>query len=293
MMYITVYNMVSFKLAVKKLPVCDHDHIQAGLRDDIFITEDINREAVMNIINNLFPGSVNKSGLAKSSVNQAVPKPESITDPIDTVTLSQAGRRICSRSSDVVKLEKDLNLIFNSKNYQGTKKAIYVDGTDNNDRIFISQINKGADKDALVVSINGKRKKYSPEQSQRLIFCGGKGNDLIQAHKSVTYDLRIAGGDGDDVIIGGSGNDMIYGGDGDDDIFGGDGDDKLFGGKNNDKIFGENGMDYIEGGFGNDILYGGDGNDVIYGLDGDDRLYGDGGNDYLDGGPLCGYAANI
>jgi Ca2+-binding RTX toxin-like protein len=101
---------------------------------------------------------------------------------------------------------------------------------------------------------------------------------------SESVSVKLAAGDGNDVISGAAGNDVLYGDAGDDTLNGGSGDDMLNGGIGNDALSGGDGADMLYGGAGNDQLDGGDGNDALYGGDGDDTLTGGVGNDTLDGG---------
>ena len=184
---------------------------------------------------------------------------------------------------------------------------IWFWGTGGNDSILIHQNGDGS----LTVSLNGRRTTFSQEEVQDLIIAGGAGNDVITADDSVTCNLmvdagegndrvftgrgddQILGGSGDDYIDAGAGNDSVDGGDGNNVILGGEGDDNLFGGPGDDSIYGGDGSDYIDAGEGNDIIYGnngddqivgGSGNDVIDAGDGDDWVDGGTGNDLIDGG---------
>jgi Ca2+-binding RTX toxin-like protein len=154
-----------------------------------------------------------------------------------------------------------------------------VKGTPRNDIITIHQNEDGS----LTVTLNKVPVTFTQEQVADLVIDGGNGSDKIIADETVTYDLTIFGGAGNDTIRGGSGSDYIDGGNGDDKIYGGTGDDILKGGSGNDKIYGEDGDDYFLGGPGDDLMKGGNGNDVIFGGDGNDRIYGEAGRDYLEG----------
>jgi Ca2+-binding RTX toxin-like protein len=187
------------------------------------------------------------------------------------------------------------------------QQALVASGGDGDDTIKVHQNEDGT----LSVDIGGKMTNYTKEQAQNLIIDGGKGNDRITADDSVTYKLKLSGGEGndyikggkgDDMILGGDGNDMIVGGDGndvvdggkgnnyikggkgDDTIFGGDGNNMILGGDGNDYIKGGKGNNYIDGGKGDDTILGGDSNDTILGRDGNDVIDGGKGNDYIDGG---------
>ncbi len=108
---------------------------------------------------------------------------------------------------------------------------------------------------------------------------GGDGPDVIVGTDAADF---IRGGAGDDVICGGGGDDRIHGGPGSDgdDPLGGD----LEGDEADDRPRGPDGNDHLDGGAGDDLLRGGTGDDLILGGDGNDRLKGGRGNDLLDGG---------
>ncbi|TMP31051.1 calcium-binding protein [Pseudoalteromonas rubra] len=76
----------------------------------------------------------------------------------------------------------------------------------------------------------------------------------------------------------------VWAGEGDDEVMGGRGKDRLFGGPGNDELRGFSGRDKLVGGIGNDVLIGGDDKDVLEGRDGDDILAGGTGYDILNGG---------
>jgi VCBS repeat-containing protein len=103
---------------------------------------------------------------------------------------------------------------------------------------------------------SGENSSLSPE----ITLFGGPGDDLRDAgnHTSVIY-----GRQGIDTLNGGNQIDYIYGGSGSDSILGSTQDDHLYGGSGNDTISGETGEDIIVGGYGADRLTGGNGNDVF------------------------------
>lgn len=97
---------------------------------------------------------------------------------------------------------------------------------------------------------------------------------------------EVKAGIGDDIIDMTSfnlsyGNIKIYGGDGDDILWSNGGDDKIFGEFGNDNIQGGSGNDYLDGGSGNDIIKGYDGNDICIGNFGADIIYTGKGDDIL------------
>ncbi|KQT55411.1 hypothetical protein ASG52_24725 [Methylobacterium sp. Leaf456] len=87
-----------------------------------------------------------------------------------------------------------------------------------------------------------------------------------------TYDDRLEGGCGDDVLYGQAGHDDLFGDEDNDRLDGGDGQDCLVGGAGNDNLIGGRDTDVLEGGSGNDRLDGGAGFDLIFGGDGADTV---------------------
>jgi len=95
------------------------------------------------------------------------------------------------------------------------------------------------------------------------IIVYGLGNaDIISADFISDYDMRLFGGDGDDLIIAGSGNDTLVGGAGNDLLFGGvvpgDGGDVIQGDAGRDFILGHGGADTIDAGAGEDLVIAGE-----------------------------------
>lgn len=152
-----------------------------------------------------------------------------------------------------------------------------------------------------------------------IVILGNGGNDTIRVDDSVTADVIIAGGDGDDQLQGGSGDDRIQGGNGRDVLNGQGGDDQLEGGADNDRLLGGPGADIFDGGAGTDTadytaritdlsidldnvaddgnagegdnvrtnvenIWGGRGNDYLGGSKAGNQLKGNYGNDTIRGG---------
>ena len=166
---------------------------------------------------------------------------------------------------------------------------IWFWGTEGNDLILIHQNGDGS----LTVSLNGRRTSFSQEEVQDHVIAGGAGNDVITADDSVTCNLmidagegndRVFSGRGDDQILGGSGDDYIDAGAGNDSVDGGNGNNVILGGKGDDNLFGGPSDDFIYGGEGSDYIDAGDGNDTIFGNNGDDQLVGGSGNDVINAG---------
>ncbi|MEM9090442.1 MAG: calcium-binding protein [Cyanobacteria bacterium P01_F01_bin.53] len=89
---------------------------------------------------------------------------------------------------------------------------------------------------------------------EKVVFKGGKGNDVLDARESSTT-LEAFGGKGDDVLLGGSADDTFSAGAGHDLVVGQRGDDTAFLGKGDDRFIWNNGdgSDFINGGRGFDI----------------------------------------
>ena len=174
---------------------------------------------------------------------------------------------------------------------QETGAITFVPG--DND-IRVSQRNDGM----LVIesSLNGtvqNTQVVDPSATDRIVINAGSGDDQIFIDDSVSANLLLAGGDGQDFIFGGGGNDIILGGDGadliragagSDIVIGGNGDDNIEGQSGGDILIGQQGDDYLSGDKGNDILLGSEGEDTVYGGENEDILMGQTGNDYLDAG---------
>jgi len=75
-------------------------------------------------------------------------------------------------------------------------------------------------------------------------------------------NIKIRGGDGENVVYGGAGSQDIMLGADDDILFGGDGDDRIGSAGGNDMIYGNAGNDVLFGGAGLDVLHGGKDTDV-------------------------------
>jgi hypothetical protein len=90
------------------------------------------------------------------------------------------------------------------------------------------------------------------------------GNDTVRGdsgnfsgYQSLSRNLEIYGGDGNDVLWGSGGIDTIHGEAGDDELHGNSNGDFLYGGAGDDLIKGGSGNDFLDGGFGFDTLNGG------------------------------------
>jgi Ca2+-binding RTX toxin-like protein len=89
---------------------------------------------------------------------------------------------------------------------------------------------------------------------QKVVFSGGKGNDVLDARESSTT-IEAFGGKGRDFLLGGSANDTFFAGRGKDTVVGQRGDDTAYLGRGRDRFIWNNGdgSDFINGGKGFDI----------------------------------------
>lgn len=89
---------------------------------------------------------------------------------------------------------------------------------------------------------------------QKVVFSGGKGNDVLDARESSTT-IEAFGGKGNDLLQGGAAEDTFFAGRGDDTVVGQRGDDTAYLGKGQDRFIWNNGdgSDFINGGKGFDI----------------------------------------
>ena len=154
-----------------------------------------------------------------------------------------------------------------------------VDGSNKNDRIFLSVVNTD-----LNVTVNKQTFTFASADVTSIEIDGSKGNDWITIDGSVSVDAFINGGAGNDRVIGGGGNDTILGDKGNDRLRGGGGNDTISAGGGNDHVWGDDGDDIAHGDGGNDHLFGGAGLDQLFGDAGHDALAGEADDDQLFGG---------
>lgn len=130
-----------------------------------------------------------------------------------------------------------------------TKKALFVAGTDGDDRIHIGPVGNTGKVQVWIngqLMKNGTSKAWEPTGS--LIVYGYGGDDNIQVVPATRRSAWLYGGDGDDRLKGGNGKNVLLGG-ADDDL--------LLGGNSRDILIGGTGADRLNGGPGDDILIGG------------------------------------
>ncbi|EDX87541.1 type I secretion target GGXGXDXXX repeat protein domain protein [Synechococcus sp. PCC 7335] len=117
-----------------------------------------------------------------------------------------------------------------------------------NEKIEQFEINgQGGDDSLTVGDLSGSGVK-------KVVFSGGKGNDVLDARESSTT-LKAFGGKGDDLLQGGSAEDTFLAGGGDDLVVGQRGDDTAYLQGGDDRFIWNNGdgSDFINGGRGFDI----------------------------------------
>jgi len=121
-----------------------------------------------------------------------------------------------------------------------------VRGGDGIDSVFFQQ------------SAAGQNASFDMGVSEIEIATGGSGNDVFDARTQVN-DVKIFGGDGNDILLGGMGVSEIHGGNGNDDLRAGTG--------ASQEIFGDAGDDIIIGNYvtlpGSVDIYGGTGTDTL------------------------------
>jgi Ca2+-binding RTX toxin-like protein len=160
--------------------------------------------------------------------------------------------------------------------------VLHVVGTNSCDFVFISQC---YDTISVWASFNDDNPAEFDADDVTSIHVRTKGSsDIVWTSSSVTHEMTIDGGSGNDLLMGGSGANLLMGGSGHDTLYGGAGDDILLGGDGNDDLLGGGGNDVLVGGWGDDVLCGGSGLDLIIGGQDDDRLEGGNGDDILIGG---------
>lgn len=108
----------------------------------------------------------------------------------------------------------------------------HIVGSAKDDLITISQSSDGA----LQVKLGDKSFTIPKSHAGDVVIHALGGNDTVSVDASVTYDLTIKGGAGNDRLTGGAGSDTIDGGAGNDTIAGGKGVNQLHTGAGNDNI---------------------------------------------------------
>jgi Ca2+-binding RTX toxin-like protein len=180
--------------------------------------------------------------------------------------------------------------------------VLTVTGTNLNDTITVSKNAAGQ----VSVNNDGTVNNFAWASVNQIVVNALAGNDAVTSYNSMTKNMVVHGGDGNDSIYGGGGNDTIYGDNGNDIIDGRNGNDDEHGGagidtadysnRTNDLTIslddvandgGNGGHDNIHSDF--EIVLGGSGNDRISGNATTLAILGNGGNDSLYGGTSNAY----
>jgi Ca2+-binding RTX toxin-like protein len=117
-----------------------------------------------------------------------------------------------------------------------------------NEKIEQFEINGQGGDDSLTVG------DLTGSTVQKVVFSGGKGNDVLDARESSTT-IEAFGGKGHDLLLGGAAADTFFAGRGNDTVVGQRGDDTAYLGKGKDRFIWNNGdgSDFINGGAGFDV----------------------------------------
>ncbi len=144
---------------------------------------------------------------------------------------------------EMLEERKLLSALIGTDPFDGTKTALFVDGTENADQIVVSPGSSGD----VEVSIDGTSiGVFAP--TGRVVVRGLGGDDDIQVAGSVEFPAELSGDDGNDRLRGGAGNDVLSGRAGDDFLLGGSGRDILLGGDGADTLVGNAGDDVLSAG---------------------------------------------
>lgn len=126
--------------------------------------------------------------------------------------------------------------------------ALIVEGTSGNDYLSVTQSSGRLSVYGSQINVAGaKTGSVDASTISRVYMYGYAGNDTIIA-STVTKDVVVVAGDGNDSVYGGSGNDWLDGGAGTDMIFGGAGNDRIIAGVSpteKDTLLGGTGFDWF------------------------------------------------
>jgi Ca2+-binding RTX toxin-like protein len=163
--------------------------------------------------------------------------------------------------------------------------------SDTRERLRIEEIGRTAK--GATIRVHGFGESEDFEGIQRIIGDLGSDDDVVQVDRSVTTEVRLRGGDGDDrifsagsgmnVFFGGAGNDRLEATTGEAHLYGDDGNDTLkLGSGRGSSAHGSAGNDTLYAGTAAAVLSGGDGNDTLFAGYDADSLYGGNGDDLFD-----------
>lgn len=125
---------------------------------------------------------------------------------------------------------------------------LVVDGTAGNDYISVTQASGRLSVYGTQIAVgNAKLASIDATNIAKVVINGFAGNDTLIA-STVTKDVIITGGDGNDSLYGGAGNDLLDGGAGNDLLYGGAGNDRIISGvsaSEHDTILGGSGFNQV------------------------------------------------
>jgi Ca2+-binding RTX toxin-like protein len=152
------------------------------------------------------------------------------TEQVDFNALGGADIITVNNLSGTDVTEVNLNLESTPGSGMGDNGAesVSVQGTDADDAMEVTGDAHGIDVSGLPAQVH----ITGSEPADRLSVNAGAGDDVVHASglAAGAIQLKVDGGDGDDVLVGSAGNDSLLGSNGDDILTGGGGQDSLDGG---------------------------------------------------------------
>jgi Ca2+-binding RTX toxin-like protein len=176
------------------------------------------------------------------------------------------------RSFQPIKQESMMNIFNNTSSLAGGASQTSnwltgeqtIKGGAGNDAVLIDKASGLAGMLGLYeVNVNGQMQYMSKAELERTQFNLGAGDDVMVVSEDVKANIKVNGGQGNDVLITGGGNDRVQGGAGQDIIYTAAGHDTVHGNQGNDWIHGGGGNDTVNGGSGTDKLDGGEGKNKV------------------------------
>jgi Ca2+-binding RTX toxin-like protein len=139
-----------------------------------------------------------------------------------------------------------------------------IKGSAGNDAVMIDKASGLAGMLGLYeVNVNGQMQYMTKAELEKTQFNLGGGDDVMVVSEDVKANIKVNGGEGNDVLVTGGGNDRVQGGAGSDIIYTAGGHDTVHGNHGNDWIHGGDGNDTVDGGRGKDQLDGGTGKNKV------------------------------